>query len=144
MVDLTSEKRKGMPSSDFALSGRRFPLNDPTHDRLAIGGATRAEHAGNISASTADRIKAEARAKLGDGKSDPPSYKPADMAKPRTHALSMAAATHLQKAGHITPAHAANIHAKARANINQLKGMAQAPATPSFGSLSPMLGTPQS
>lgn len=60
--------RKKMPNSEFALSGKRFPMNDPTHQRLAIGGATRAEHAGNISASTAERIKSEARSKLGTKK----------------------------------------------------------------------------
>lgn len=65
MVDLTAGKRKKMPSKDFALPGKRFPMNDATHQRLAISGATRSEHAGNISASTADRIKSEARAKLG-------------------------------------------------------------------------------
>lgn len=63
-MDLTASKRKGMPSSDFAMGGKRFPISDPTHARLAIGGATRAEHAGNISASTAEKIKAKARAKL--------------------------------------------------------------------------------
>lgn len=41
-----------------------FPIGDETHAKLAISGATRSEHAGNISASTADHIKAEARAKL--------------------------------------------------------------------------------
>lgn len=44
-----------------------FPIGDKKHARLAIGGATRSEHAGNISESTADAIKAKARAKLGDG-----------------------------------------------------------------------------
>jgi hypothetical protein len=63
-MNLDASKRKAMPSSDFALSGKRFPISDPTHARLAIGGATRAEHAGNISASTAAKIKAKARAKL--------------------------------------------------------------------------------
>ena len=41
-----------------------FPIGDDKHARLAIGGATRSERAGNISEGTADRIKAEARAKL--------------------------------------------------------------------------------
>lgn len=67
MTDLTSAKRSGMASSDFAMGGKRFPLNDATHQRLAIGGATRSEHAANISASTADKIKAKARAKLAHG-----------------------------------------------------------------------------
>ncbi len=68
MTNLTAAKRKRMPKRDFALSGDRFPMNDKEHDRLAIGGATRAERAGNISASTASKIKAKARRKLGDEK----------------------------------------------------------------------------
>lgn len=74
---LDAAKRKSMPKSDFALSGKRFPMNDATHDRMAISGATRSEHAGNISAGTADRIKAEARKKLGIKK---PKSKGAQMA----------------------------------------------------------------
>lgn len=69
MAVLNAAKRKKMPKSAFGIPGKRaFPMNDATHQRLAIGGATRAEHAGNISAATADRIKAEARAKLKRGK----------------------------------------------------------------------------
>lgn len=45
-----------------------FPVGDKKHARLAIGGATRSMRAGNISAGTAARIKAEARAELGKGK----------------------------------------------------------------------------
>ena len=43
-----------------------FPIGDKKHARLAIGGATRSEHARNISASEAAHIKAKARAKLGE------------------------------------------------------------------------------
>ena len=69
MTVLTAAKRKKMPKSAFGIPGKRaFPMNDPVHQRMAISGATRAEHAGHISASTADRIKAEARAKLKRGK----------------------------------------------------------------------------
>lgn len=45
-----------------------FPIGDKKHARLAIGGATRSERAGNISAATADAIKAKARRKLGISK----------------------------------------------------------------------------
>lgn len=38
-----------------------FPVGDKKHARLAIGGATRSENAGNISASEAAKIKAKAR-----------------------------------------------------------------------------------
>lgn len=102
MVDLTASKRAAMPQSEFALPGNRFPMNDKVHDRLAIGGATRSEKAGNISASTADNIKAEARAKLGT-----------TSPHPREHSLAMASATHLHKAGYISGATRDQIHAKA-------------------------------
>jgi hypothetical protein len=71
MANLTAAKRKDMPKSDFGLPKTKgFPMNDKNHQRLAIGGATRAYNAGNISASTESRIKSEARAKLGGGLSD--------------------------------------------------------------------------
>jgi hypothetical protein len=63
---LNAERRKQMPKSAFGIPNKRaFPMNDPTHARMAISGATRSERAGNISASTAERIKSEARGKLG-------------------------------------------------------------------------------
>lgn len=71
MAVLNAADRRGMPSKDFAGPGRSFPVNDATHARMAISGATRSEHAGNISPEEEARIKAKARAKLG-GKSDPP------------------------------------------------------------------------
>jgi hypothetical protein len=61
---LTAAKRSHMPKKDFAGPGHSFPISDRTHARLAISGATRAEHAGNISASEAASIKAKARRKL--------------------------------------------------------------------------------
>lgn len=106
MVDLTASKRKAMPSSDFALSGKRFPLTDKVHDRMAISGATRAERAGNISESTENKIKAEARAKLGH---------------PRDHALSMASADHLHRMGHITTEQHKAIRSKAEAGMVKAK-----------------------
>jgi hypothetical protein len=69
-----------MPSKEFAGPGRSFPVNDKTHQRFAISGATRSEDAGNISASEADAIKAKARAKL-DGKGSDPSDHKAAVAK---------------------------------------------------------------
>jgi hypothetical protein len=71
MAVLNAEDRRGMPSKDFAGPGKSFPISDPTHARMAISGATRSEHAGNISPEEEARIKAKARAKLG-GKSAPP------------------------------------------------------------------------
>ena len=64
MAKLYAADRKKLPKSSFAGPGRSFPISDPAHARLAIGGATRSENAGNISASEADRIKAKAQGKL--------------------------------------------------------------------------------
>lgn len=68
MVKLTSSKRSAMPKSKFAGPGKSFPVNDPTHARLAISGATRSERAGNISSSEESKIKAKARAALQTSK----------------------------------------------------------------------------
>jgi len=65
MADLSAAQRKRMKGSDFALSGHRFPINDETHARLAISGASRAEHAGNITEAQRQRIVAKARKRLG-------------------------------------------------------------------------------
>lgn len=81
-MDLTTAKRKEMPKSEFGQPDKRgFPMNDKTHDRLAISGATRAEHAGNISHSEADKLKSEARAKLGEKGGDPPADHKSAVAK---------------------------------------------------------------
>lgn len=70
MAKLTAADRKTIPAAQFAgpkIGGKpSFPLTDKSHDRAAISGATRSEHAGNISAGEASTIKAKARRKLGD------------------------------------------------------------------------------
>ena len=70
MTVLTKAKRDTKPSSYFALPGERFPIGDPEHARLAIPGASRAEHAGNITPGQEASIKRKARAKLG-GSAEP-------------------------------------------------------------------------
>jgi hypothetical protein len=64
MAKLDAADRKAMPKKDFAGPGKSFPDSDPVHARLAISGATRSEHAGNISSSEEAKIKAKARQKL--------------------------------------------------------------------------------
>lgn len=64
MTDLTAAKRKGMSKGEFAGPGKSFPVNDKEHARLAISGATRSEHAGNISSSEEAKIKRKAERKL--------------------------------------------------------------------------------
>lgn len=68
MAKLTTTQRNAIPAKQFAGPNRSFPINDPTHARMAISGATRSENAGNISESTAEEIKAKARAKLHNPK----------------------------------------------------------------------------
>lgn len=67
-MKLSTKARKALPAKTFAGPGRSFPINDKSHARAAISGATRSERAGNISAATADKVKAKARAKLGEGR----------------------------------------------------------------------------
>jgi hypothetical protein len=64
MERLTTPQRNAFAPSRFAGPGRSFPIEDKTHARLAIGGATRSEHAGNITPAEEAAIKARARAKL--------------------------------------------------------------------------------
>lgn len=44
-----------------------FPVGDRLHAKLAVGGATRSYNAGNISKSTEEHIKAQARKVLAHG-----------------------------------------------------------------------------
>jgi hypothetical protein len=60
-MKLTVSARKKIPSGKFAGPDRSFPITDKNHARAAISGATRSEHAGNISAATADKVKSRAR-----------------------------------------------------------------------------------
>jgi hypothetical protein len=70
MSKLTKTARDKMPAGKFAGPNRSFPVNDRKHQRLAISGATRSEHAGNISANTEAEIKAKARKLLAEGSKD--------------------------------------------------------------------------
>jgi hypothetical protein len=64
MAKLSGAARKRLPARAFAGPGRSFPVQDKKHARLAISGATRSVHAGNISRAEADRIRSRARARL--------------------------------------------------------------------------------
>lgn len=57
---------------------------------------------------------------------------------PRMHALSIAAATHLNRAGHLPAMKKAQIHARAKANLKRLRGKDNEKKEPAaFGSLAP-------
>jgi hypothetical protein len=62
---MKASTRNALPSKDFAGPGRSFPVEDAKHARLAKAGASRAEHAGNISKATESKIDAKADKKLG-------------------------------------------------------------------------------
>lgn len=64
MAKLSAGKRRSMTKGQFAGPGKSFPVNDKTHQRMAISGATRSYNAGNISKSEEQRIKAKARGLL--------------------------------------------------------------------------------
>jgi hypothetical protein len=68
MAKLDAAARKAMPNSKFALPGKRFPLNDATHQRMALSGAPRAKRAGNITASQEESIESRARNLLNKGR----------------------------------------------------------------------------
>ena len=62
MSKLTTTTRKKLPQSDFALPGRRFPVEDEAHARDAKARASQSYNAGRLSAAekaTVDR-KADA------------------------------------------------------------------------------------
>jgi len=74
-MKLSTKTRNNLPLSAFARpSDRGFPFKkmenghlvlDRSHARAAISGATRAEHAGNMSVSEGDSIQARMRKALG-------------------------------------------------------------------------------
>lgn len=68
MAVLTGADRKSMSQNQFALPGRRFPLNDASHQRAAIRDAPISMHAGNISAGQEKAIVGKAKAKLKGGR----------------------------------------------------------------------------
>ena len=64
MALLTASQRRRMPQGEYALPGKRFPINDRNHAEAALSGASRALHAGNISESQAATVRAKAKKKL--------------------------------------------------------------------------------
>jgi hypothetical protein len=63
---LTVAKRKSIPSKEFGLPGsRKYPMPDRSHAANAKARATQQVKAGNLSPSSAAKIKAKANRKLG-------------------------------------------------------------------------------
>jgi len=64
MATLTTARRKNLPSSDFALPGRRYPVEDKAHARDAKARASQAANAGRLSATEKAKVDRKADAVL--------------------------------------------------------------------------------
>jgi hypothetical protein len=64
MGTLTTKARKNLPSHDFALSGRRFPVEDPAHARAALSRVSESLAKGNITSGQAATVRRRAHAEL--------------------------------------------------------------------------------
>ena len=66
MAELKARTRNSLADRVFGLPGqRKYPMPDKSHARVALGRATQMEKRGKLSASSAAKIRAKARAKLG-------------------------------------------------------------------------------
>jgi hypothetical protein len=68
VAKLTSDQRKGMDPGQFALPGKRFPIEDKVHAQKALQLAPRSEKAGNITPEQEASVQRQARTKLKAGK----------------------------------------------------------------------------
>ena len=64
MGTLTTARRKKLPSSEFALPGRRYPVEDKAHARDAKARASQAFNAGHLSAAEKSKVDRKADAVL--------------------------------------------------------------------------------
>ena len=60
MAKLTTARRNKLPTSDFALPGRRYPIEDKAHARDAKARASQAAHAGRLSANEKAKVDRKA------------------------------------------------------------------------------------
>lgn len=68
MAKLTTSARKKLSGANFALSGRRYPIEDKAHARDAKSRASREYHDGRLSAAEKATVDRKADAVLGKGK----------------------------------------------------------------------------
>ena len=68
MATLTNKQRKAMPQSDYALPGKRFPVEDRTHAANAKARATQGVKAGTLSPAQKTKVDAAANKTLNKGK----------------------------------------------------------------------------
>ena len=69
MSALTAKARKNIPSDKFALPGGRFPVENKSHARAALSGASRALGVGNITPAQAAKVRHKADCVLGNADS---------------------------------------------------------------------------
>lgn len=60
MAILTTKQRKAMPQAEYALPGKRFPVNDRSHAANAKARATQGVKAGTLSPAQAKKVDAAA------------------------------------------------------------------------------------
>jgi hypothetical protein len=65
VAKLTTDARKRLPKSDFALPGGRYPVEDKAHARDAKARASQQENAGKLSAVDKATVDRKADAVLG-------------------------------------------------------------------------------
>ncbi|MDE3023610.1 MAG: hypothetical protein KGI54_17490 [Pseudomonadota bacterium] len=65
MSTLTQSQRNAMPQSEYALPGKKYPVNDLAHAVNAKARATQMEEKGKLSAGQAEEVKAKANKVLG-------------------------------------------------------------------------------
>lgn len=69
MAKLSTKKRNSLPTSDFALPGKRaYPVNDRAHAANAKARATQMVDKGKLSEASKKKIDAKANKVLGKGK----------------------------------------------------------------------------
>ena len=64
MATLSTRSRKKLPSTKFALPGKRYPIEDKAHARNAKARASQQFKAGNLTASERAKVNRKADAKL--------------------------------------------------------------------------------
>ncbi len=67
MPKLTTEDRKELPESKFALPGGRYPIEDKAHARNAKARAAQQVKKGNLSKAEEKKVDAKADRVLGKG-----------------------------------------------------------------------------
>lgn len=69
MAELTSKRRKSLPSSSFGLPGsRKYPMPDRSHAQNAKARASQMVSRGKLSPASAAKIRAKANAMLSKGR----------------------------------------------------------------------------